>query len=80
MLFAGETILKQRLDPLGTLVYWTGCFLATIAAIMCALLDLGRSFRESHSEQRELLEETVRKINAERERRQSSNRAAPKSR
>ena len=80
MVILGETFIKQRLSPFGTLLYWTACLFATVAAILCALLDLGRSVRESHQKQRELLEETVREINAERERRNPASRATPKSR
>jgi drug/metabolite transporter (DMT)-like permease len=67
MLIVGETLLKQRLSPYSMLIYWAGCFLATIAAVLCAFLDLGHSFRDSHSEQRKLLQETVLKIKSERD-------------
>ena len=80
MLVVGETVLKHRLSPVGTLLYWTGCLLATLSAILCALLDLGRSLRASHAERRELVEETVREIQTEHERRQSATHVATKSR
>ena len=80
LLLVGELFLRQRLSPLGLLFYWGGCLFATFAAILCALLDLGRSLRQSHDAQRELLEETVREIIAGRERRESTEHAGRKSR
>lgn len=72
LLALGETVFKHQLTPVATLVYWTACLLATLGAILCALLDLGRSFRQSHDEQRALLEGTLREIEAERARRKNS--------
>jgi len=72
LLALGETVLRYRLTPIATLVYWTACLLATFGAILCALLDLGHSFRQSHDEQRALLEGTLREIESERARRKSS--------
>lgn len=72
LLVLGETIFKHRLGPVATLVYWTSCLFATMAAIICALLDLGSSVRQSHDEQRELLEHTLRDIEDERARRKNS--------
>ncbi len=80
MLLAGETLLKQRLGPLATLLYWTAAIVATLAAIFCALLDLGRSMRDSHREQREMIEQTLHEIEAERNRRRPGNQPTSKSR
>jgi hypothetical protein len=77
MLILGETWLKHRLGPIATLVYWTSCTLATLCAILCALLDLGSSLRQSRIEQRKMLEETVHDIEAERDRRRKTERNAP---
>lgn len=77
MLLLGETFLKHRLSPIATLVYWTGCTLATLCAILCALLDLGSSMRQSRIERRKMLEETIHDIEAERARRQKAGRNGP---
>jgi len=77
MLLVGETLLKHRLGPLATLTYWTSCVLATLAAILCAMLDLGRSLRQSSTEQRQMLEQTIRDIEAERARREQAGRTSP---
>jgi hypothetical protein len=67
MLVFSGTLLPERVKPLGALLYWAGCLLATFAAILCALLDLGRSLRASHNLKRELIEETIREIRTRRE-------------
>lgn len=80
LLALGLTVLRNQFSPLGVLVYWTACLLATVGAILCALLDLGRSVRESHDEQRALLEGTLREIEAERARRNNSPQRSGESR
>ena len=70
MLILGETLLKHQLGPIATLIYWTGCVCATILAVLCAVLDLGQSLRQSQAEQRQMLEQALRDIEAERVRRQ----------
>ena len=77
MILLGETVLQHRLGPLGTLVYWTTCLLATLGAIVCALLDLSRSMRQSRAEQRQMLEQAIRDIEADRARRQQTNPKSP---
>ena len=77
MLILGETLLKHQLGPFATLVYWTTCVLATLGAIICALLDLSRSMRESRAEQRAMLEQTIHEIEAERARRKQAGPNAP---
>jgi hypothetical protein len=72
LLILGETLLKHRLGPVATLAYWTGCLLATVWAILFALLDLSRSMRESRAEQRTMIEQAIHEIEAERERRKQS--------
>jgi hypothetical protein len=65
MLVAGETVFQGRLSPLGFILYWTGCFLATGLAALTALRDAACVRAESRLEQRALFEETVRKIESE---------------
>ena len=65
MLVAGETGLKGRLSAVGFLIYWTGCFLLTALAAGAALLDAARVRADSCREQRDLFEETLRRIEAE---------------
>lgn len=81
LLILGETLLKHRLGPVATLVYWTGCLLATLGAILFALLDLSRSMRESRAEQRSMIEQTIHEIETERQRREPTQpRKPPESR
>ena len=68
MLILDGTLLKSRLDPLATLLYWTTCVLLTCGAIVCALVDALRSIGQSRREQRALLEDTLHEIEAERAR------------
>lgn len=73
LLIAGETVLKGRLGPVTTLLYWLFCLLVTVTAILCALVDALRSFGQVRRDQRALLEQTLREIEAERVRRQKTN-------
>ena len=77
MLILGETLLKHRLGPVATLVYWTACVCATFLAVLCAVLDLGHSLRHSRAEQRRMLEQALRDIEAERVRRQKNGPILP---
>jgi len=67
----GLTAYKGSLSPLGTLLYWSACLLATFAAILCAIVDAFWCLDSSRREQRNLLEQTLRKIDEERDRRKS---------
>jgi hypothetical protein len=67
MLVAGETVFKGRLSALGFLLYWTGCFVVTSLAALTALRDAASVRAESRQEQRALFEETLRKIEAEKQ-------------
>jgi hypothetical protein len=77
MLVLGLSVLKQRLGPLAALIYWCACLFATAGAVVCALLDLGRSLRESRSEQRALLEATLHDIEAAQARRRNPSGCPP---
>jgi len=65
MLVAGETLLKGHLRGIGFLVYWGGCFALTGVAFLIAFLDVLTLRRRLREEQRELLDKTLRKIEAE---------------
>ena len=73
MLIAGETALKERLQPLGFVVYWSSCFILTGLAATLALIDAAKVRNEQRDEQRALIETTLQEI--EREKR---SRKAPK--
>lgn len=81
LLVVGETLLKHKLSPIATLIYWTTCVCLTLGAILCAVLDLGHSFRQSRAEQRQMLEQTIRAIETEqKERKQKGQKTPPESR
>lgn len=67
----GLTLLRDRLSPVGTLIFWTFCFVATFGAILCALLDALANLRESRRERRDLLETTLREVDEARAGRKS---------
>lgn len=66
LLVLGETVLAGRLPPFTTLLYWSVCLLATLAAVGCALLDALDSLTRSRRERRALLEETLHQVDLER--------------
>ena len=66
-LILGETVLKGRLENGDFMVYWLSCFALTGFAMLMAFLDL-RSLRTlARSQQRELLETTLEKIEGDAE-------------
>ena len=65
MLVTGETVLQDRLSPVGFLLYWIGCFVVTALAAKAALLDAAHVRAESRAEQRVLFEETLHRIESE---------------
>jgi hypothetical protein len=62
MLIAGQTILRNHLKDLGFLCYWLICFAFTGLAILAAYLDARALQRRSCREARELLQNTLNKI------------------
>jgi hypothetical protein len=62
----GFSVLRGHLSPGGTLLYWTGCMLATLGALLCALVDALHNLRASRRERRTLLEDTLREIDEKR--------------
>ena len=67
--FLGFSVLQGRLGVAATLLYWAVCLLATLGAILCAMVDALRNLSESRRERRFLLEQTLREIDEERNRR-----------
>jgi len=65
----GLTVLEARLSGFVALLYWTACLLATLGAILCALVDALHCLAESRRERRHLLEQTLKEIDEERARR-----------
>ena len=69
MVVADEFVFKGRLPLVAFFAYWLVCFLLTITAAACALADLRTVHRRSLDEQRNLMEETLRHIERERDER-----------
>ncbi|MBM3834351.1 MAG: hypothetical protein FJ403_13995 [Verrucomicrobia bacterium] len=64
----GQTILKPHLgDGIGFLLYWLTCFAFTGLAILTALLDIWIIRPRARASQRELLKQTLPKIERENE-------------
>lgn len=62
LLVLGETILKTRLSAPVFLVYWLCCFVLTCLAMVVAFRDVRATQRRMQTQQRELLDETLKKI------------------
>ena len=69
MLILGETVLKLRLTPRVFVLYWTICFLLTMAAIIVAFMDIRAVHRKVGQEQRDLLENALSDIEKQARRR-----------
>jgi hypothetical protein len=67
MVVGGETVLRDRLSPLATLIYWLLCMVFTGLAVVVALLDVRALQRRTQQEQRALFEATLKKIHTEAE-------------
>lgn len=74
MLIAGETVLKAKLAGVALLCYWMACLILTALAALAAIVDAARVSQEHKAEQRSLLEETLRKIEREKQARDGSKR------
>src|SRR4051812_31737173 len=73
MLIAGETLLKNRLPPNTSLLYWLGCFVFTVLAIIAALRDVRALNARAMKEQRGLLDTTLRDIESDARRKLQGN-------
>jgi hypothetical protein len=65
MLILGETVLKGKMSDVAFLVYWLVCFVLTGLAIVVAFRDVKAVQNEVRSEQRTLLESTLKDIETE---------------
>jgi hypothetical protein len=55
MLVWGQTFLKNQLQGVGFLIYWSICFLFTLLAIATALLDMLLVRRQCRIDRRDVL-------------------------
>jgi len=64
MLIWGQTVLSTVLERnfLLFIIYWTICFLFTLAAIVTALLDMRATRRRARREHQQLLQRTLEEI------------------
>jgi len=72
MLSVGETKPASDANPVAFAGYWLACFVFAIFAIGAAVLDLGAVRREAREVQRSFLEDALREIEAEKQRRQAA--------
>jgi 4-hydroxybenzoate polyprenyltransferase len=72
MLVLGQTVLKERLGKVAFVVYWLACFVFLCLAIVVAFRDAKAVQNELRSEQRTLLESTLKDIESEARNRQTS--------
>ena len=81
MLVVGETNPAPNASPTSFALYWLACFVLLVCAIGVALFDLRAVRREAREVQRDLLEDALQEIEAEKQRRQNTpgrNGAPPK--
>jgi len=65
MLIFGETVLKGKMSDVAFVVYWLACFVLTTLAIVTAFRDVKAVQNRVRSEQRTLLESTLKDIESE---------------
>ena len=70
MLILGETALKGKMSDFAFVVYWLACFVLTSLAIVTAFRDVKAVQNQVRSEQRTLLESTLKDIEGEARNRQ----------
>jgi len=70
MLILGETSLKGKMGDVAFVLYWLVCFVLTGIAIVVAFRDVKAVQNEVRSEQRSLLESTLKDIESEARNRQ----------
>lgn len=78
MLIAGETVLKNRLGANASALYWLGCFVFTMLAIITALRDVRALSEKAVKEQRGLLDATLHDIETDARRKLQGNGKAKK--
>jgi hypothetical protein len=65
VLIGGETLVKERLGLMASLICWLVCLVFTGLAILAAFLDVRALRRRTLQEQRDLFEATLKKIESE---------------
>jgi hypothetical protein len=65
MVICGETVLRDRMGPLATLVFWLACMALTGVAILVALLDARALGQRTRQERRALFEATLKQIQSD---------------
>jgi hypothetical protein len=65
MLILGETALKGKMSDFAFVAYWLACFVLTSLAIVVAFRDVKAVQNQVRSEQRTLLESTLKDIESE---------------
>ena len=58
MLVWGQTVLQPKPDGVAFILYWLGCFVFTVLAMMTALLDIWLIRRKQRRDRRELVRRT----------------------
>jgi len=69
MLICGETVLRGRLKPFDFVIYWLLCFVLTGVAMIVAFRDLRALQRRTRQQQRDLLQNTLKEIESDAQRR-----------
>ena len=62
MLIWGQIVLRDRLSKIGFCIYWSICFLFTLAAIVTALLDVRATRKHAQNEHNELVRRTLEEL------------------
>jgi len=65
MLVAGQTVLQGKMTGSLYISYWLLCLVLTCAAIIVAFTDVRATSHEVRRQERELLENTIKQIEAE---------------
>jgi len=65
MLVLGQTVLNERMSSLTFLFYWLICFILVCLAMVVAFRDVKAVQNQVRSEQRSLLESTLKDIEIE---------------
>jgi hypothetical protein len=72
MLICGETVLQGRLRPFDFVIYWLFCFVLTGVAMIVAFRDLRALQQRTRQQQRDLLQNTLKEIESEAQRREQA--------
>ena len=65
MLVAGQTVLQGRMAGAAYIAYWVICLILTTAAIITALADVRATSHQIRRQERELIEHTIKQIEAD---------------